>query len=120
MNSTSPAAPSLLASSGGISSTATAAATDEALFKAVKAGDRDQCVRLLESNKDNRDYVRERRGDNNNTPLIEAVKEGHFDIVELFIEYGAAIHDKDNSGNSPIICASEQGHVCSFIGKQQR
>ena len=54
------------------------------LIEAVRAGDRDKCVSLLESSKSNRDYANE-RDKAATTALTEAVDVGNLAIIELLI-----------------------------------
>ena len=84
---------------------------DIELVEAAKAGDRDTCARLLQGNVSDRAYVNG-RGGLTSTALIEAATLGHIGIVELLLDHGAGLHDKDDvAGNSPIIAASRGGHV---------
>ena len=84
---------------------------DTELIKAAKAGDRDTCARLLQGNASDRAYVNG-RGGLNSTALIEAAALGHIGIVELLLDHGAGLDDKEDAeGNSPILAASSGGHI---------
>ena len=45
------------------------------------------------------------------TALIKAVREGHEEVVELLLDYGASINQKDSSGFSSIIFATMKEHI---------
>jgi ankyrin repeat protein len=48
-----------------------------------------------------------------NKQLLDEVRKELLNIekIEEYINYGAELNYKDNNGNSPIICASREGHV---------
>ena len=66
--------------------------SDTALIKAARAGDRDKCVRLLNGKKT---VDVSKRGVGNKTAVMAAAEGGHLDIVELLLEHGASLLDKD-------------------------
>ena len=72
---------------------------DTALIIAARAGDRDKCVRLL---KDKRTGDVSKRGVDKKTAVMAAAEGGHLDIVELLIEHGASVLDKDKDNNTII------------------
>ena len=43
--------------------------------------------------------------------LMESADKGHLDIVDILIEHGADIHDRNDNGHDPLISASIGGHV---------
>ncbi len=79
---------------------------DTALIKAARAGDRDKCVHLLKD-KSTGDVSQLGRG--KKTALMTAAEGGHLDIVELLINHGASLRDKDKDENTTLIYASKSG-----------
>ena len=73
--------------------------SDTALIKAARAGDRDKCVNLL---KDKRTGDVSKRGVGKKTAIMTAAEEGHLDIIELLLEHGASLLDKDKDNNTNI------------------
>ena len=68
------------------------------LMQSASCGDRDECARLLAANQSIEGYVDTRSIRpyfRESTALIEAVKEGHEEVVELLLDHGASIHQKD-------------------------
>ncbi len=77
-------------------------ASDNALIKASKAGDRDECVRLLKYK-----FFENKWGKSKKTAVMEAAKGGHLDIVELLFEHGAYIFGRDYDKNTILMLASK-------------
>jgi ankyrin repeat protein len=79
------------------------------LVEAVRAGDRDECSRILESEgadvheKDENIYSRP-------SLICIATENGRSDIVDLLLSKGAFVNDKDNIDRSPLYIALCNGH----------
>ena len=83
--------------------------SDTSLITAARAGDIDKCVRLLKDKKRTCDVSR--RGMGKKTAVMAAAEGGHLDIVELLLEHGASLTDKDKDNNSLIMLASKSGNL---------
>ena len=82
--------------------------SDTVLIKAARAGDRDKCVHLL---KDMKAGDVSKRGVGRKTAVIAAAEGGHLDIVELLLEHGASILDKDKDRNTILMLALKAGNM---------
>ena len=79
---------------------------NEALYWAVKNGNEQEVIRLLNDGADiNQPSIADW------TPLAHAADLGHYDIVKLLIEKGANVNLCDNDGLSPLHWAKERGHM---------
>ena len=71
---------------------------DVEILEAVKVGDLKRVHELIEEDPD----VVHARTEYWSTPLHVAIKEGHYDVVELLIEKGADVNAKNINGNTPL------------------
>ena len=84
------------------------------LIAAAKRGDADE-VRTLLTNGADPDIktviYANNKDDDGQTALTYASAEGHIEVAELLLAYGADIHTKTEFDNTPIIYASEEGRA---------
>jgi uncharacterized protein len=78
----------------------------EALFRAVREGHADTVRSLLVSSKANVNGTDE----NGNTPLIEAARLGHDDVVQALLTARADVRAKNNEGKTALMLAVQGGH----------
>ena len=75
------------------------------LFEAVASGDPEAVVVALEAGDDVNAL-----GEGGTTPLIQAAKLGHADLVELLLEAGAVAFLKDDEQETALLKAAANGH----------
>ena len=80
---------------------------DDALLRAAGAGHADTVKSLLKSPGVNVNA----RDENGRTPLIEAARNGHDDVVEALLIARADMKAKDKQGKTALMYASEGGHT---------
>jgi ankyrin repeat protein len=78
----------------------------DALFRAARAGNAETVRSLLAS--PNIDVNAE--DENGNTPLIEAARFGHDEVVTALLIAKADVNKKNNEGKTALMLASEGGH----------
>ena len=78
----------------------------DALFAAVRAGSADSVRSLLTSPDVDVNGV----DDNGNTPLIEAARLGHNEVVASLLAAKADVNAKDKQGKTALMLAAEGGH----------
>lgn len=78
----------------------------DALLRAARAGNADTVRTLLESPNADVNGVDE----NGNTPLIEAARFGHDEVVRALLIAKADANAKNNEGKTALMLASEGGH----------
>jgi uncharacterized protein len=78
----------------------------EALFRAVREGHADTVKALLTSGKPEVNG-RDERG---NTPLIEAARNGHNEVVQALLIAKADVHAKNDDGQTALMLAVQGGH----------
>lgn len=85
---------------------ATRSPETDALLQAARAGNADTVKALLSSPNVNVNGVDER----GNTPLIEAARFGHDDVVTALLIAKADVNVKNDQGKSALTLAAENGH----------
>ena len=80
-----------------------------ALFNASSEGDSEAVLELL--NKTAVDIDFRNGGEDEQTPLHAAAKNGHLQIVITLVESGAEIDAEDKFGQTPLYLASRAGHL---------
>jgi ankyrin repeat protein len=90
----------------GASKRATRSPETDALFQAARAGNADTVKSLLASPNVDVNGVDE----HGNTPLIEAARFGHDDVVTALLIARADVKVKNNEGKTALILAAENGH----------
>lgn len=78
----------------------------DALLRAARAGNADTVRTLLDSPNADVNGVDE----NGNTPLIEAARFGHDEVVRALLIAKAEVNAKNNEGKTALMLASEGGH----------
>ncbi|MDQ7821258.1 MAG: ankyrin repeat domain-containing protein [Candidatus Eremiobacteraeota bacterium] len=78
------------------------------IHDAAKNGDREEVVRLLQSD---RKLVNARDEAHGNTPLHWAAYRGHMSAAVELMAYGADVNAKNNDGYTPLRDAAYKGHV---------
>ena len=78
----------------------------ESFFRAARAGNADTVRSLLASPRVNVNAVDE----NGNTPLIEAARFGHNEVVTALLLAKADVTHKNKDGKTALMLASEGGH----------
>jgi uncharacterized protein len=78
----------------------------DALFRAARAGNADTVRALLASPNVDVNGIDE----NGNTPLIEAARFGHDEVVSALLIAKAQVNIKNNEGKTALMVASEAGH----------
>jgi ankyrin repeat protein len=53
----------------------------------------------------------ESRDDNGNTPLLNAVGKGHFEIIEILLNHGANVDSATDRGFTSLYAACKEGHL---------
>ena|SRR5215216_6516589 len=90
----------------GVSKRATRSQETDALLQAARAGNADTVRSLLASPNADVNGVDE----HGNTPLIEAARFGHDDVVTALLIARADVKVKNNEGKTALILAAENGH----------
>lgn len=85
---------------------ATRSKETDALFAAVRAGSADSVRSLVTSPNVDVNGV----DDNGNTPLIEAARLGHNDVVASLLIAKADVNAKNKQGKTALMLAAEGGH----------
>ena len=96
----------LVAGGCGVAKRASRTPETDALFRAVRAGSADTVKALLVSPNVDVNATDEQ----GNTPLIEAARLGHDDIVRALLIARADPKLKNNDGKTALMLASEGGH----------
>jgi uncharacterized protein len=78
----------------------------DALLRAARAGNADTVRALLASPNADVNGIDE----NGNTPLIEAARLGHDEVVTALLIAKAQVNTKNNEGKTALMLASEGGH----------
>lgn len=79
---------------------------NDALMRAARAGHADTVKSLLNTP----DVDVNVRDENDSTPLIEAARNGHDDVVGVLLIARADVNAKDKFGKTALMYASEGGH----------
>ena len=90
----------------GADKRATRSPETDALLQAARAGNADTVKALLSSPNVNVNGVDER----GNTPLIEAARFGHDDVVTALLIAKADVNVKNDQGKTALTLAAESGH----------
>jgi ankyrin repeat protein len=90
----------------GVVKQATRSAETDALVRAARAGNADTVRSLLGSPNVDVNGIDE----NGNTPLIEAARFGHDEVVTALIIAKADINVRNNEGKTALMLAAEGGH----------
>ena len=90
----------------GVSKRATRSPETDALLQAARAGNADTVKSLLASPNVDVNGV----DDHGNTPLIEAARFGHDDVVTALLIAKADVKVKNKEGKTALILAAENGH----------
>jgi ankyrin repeat protein len=82
-------------------------------MKAVRSGDAEECIWILNSKKKEKkiDIIHARDRYLGNSSILIASEVGRLNIVEILLSSGANVNDIDKSGYSPLHLACEKGHV---------
>lgn len=79
---------------------------NDALLRAARAGHADTVKSLLNTPETDVNA----KDENGATPLIEAARNGHDDVVGVLLVARADVKAKDNQGKTALMYASEGGH----------
>lgn len=79
------------------------------IIPAFRNGDRDECVRLINTDEINVHFID--YGYLSRSLIHWACFHGHLDVIQLLISKGANPHDKNSSGWSLLMEASRNGHI---------
>ncbi|HUS09163.1 MAG TPA: ankyrin repeat domain-containing protein [Pyrinomonadaceae bacterium] len=90
----------------GVAKRATRSPETDALLRAARAGNADTVRSLLSSPNVDVNGVDE----NGNTPLIEAARFGHDEVVTALLIAKADVNSKNDEGKTALMLAAEAGH----------
>ena len=90
----------------GVTKRATRSAETDALLRAARVGDADTVRALVVSPNVDVNGIDE----HGNTPLIEAARFGHDDVVTALLIAKADVKTKNNDGKTALMLAAEGGH----------
>ena len=90
----------------GVAKRATRSAETDALLRAARAGNADTVRTLLASPNVDVNGIDE----HGNTPLIEAARFGHDDVVRALLMAKADVKAKNDEGKTALMLAAEGGH----------
>jgi ankyrin repeat protein len=90
----------------GVAKQVTRTPETDALLRAARAGNADTVRAILASPNVDVNGIDE----NGNTPLIEAARSGHDEVVTALLIAKAHVNTKNNDGKTALMLASEAGH----------
>mgnify|MGYP003325099641 CR=1 FL=1 len=82
-----------------------------ALLAAADSGSISRCRQLLAAGSD----VEESDPVTQHTPLHKAAILSHERIIQLLISHKADVNSRDRTEGTPLICASQEGHLASVL-----
>jgi ankyrin repeat protein len=84
---------------------------DESLHDACGVGDLRKVREILQKDSDIANRLNQRGAPLGLTPLHEAARGGHVDILQLLLNHGASVNAVTNHGYTPFHHAARVGHV---------